>query len=461
MTTTVATPKITMISLDDIADHPNNPRFKLGDLDELASSIVEHGILQPLTVVQRLDAKKGETPWWLLMGHRRRSAAELAALPVVPCIVRSDLDTIPKQIETMLEENDHREDLTPVEEAAAYEQLLAFDYTPEQIARVTGKSEATVAGRLQLMKLSQSVRDKVHARELTLADAAALVEFSDDAKDLARAELYVGTGNWSWVREDIRRIRAGREKRPKVIAKLKDKGIRIVKPPAAWEYDTSAKIRPVTQLAQPDGTDYSKPATEHAGCEGHVAVVSDMGKITFGCDRPDIHPKRTRTTGHQPDPASEQLDKDLETASRLRVAFMRSLMEQQATEDLQRRLLVSTVVDLAREVFEYLDEEDFAAACGLLGITPPPDALVEEQYEAWKNALAADLATWQIPNLIGAMACLRVANCEFRLEYSTATWSWRHQDEDLVRYIDWLKNLGYEVSDVEREQLEPAEAVAS
>ncbi|MCU1679244.1 MAG: Chromosome partitioning protein ParB [Frankiales bacterium] len=456
--------RVTPIAPAEIDDHPNNPRFDIGDVSELAASVAEHGILQPLTVVQRIDPQPGQTPWWLLMGHRRRAAALVAELPMVPCIVRNDLDTIPKQIEAMLEENDHREDLTAIEEAAAYEQLLAFDYTPEQIARVTGRSQSTVVGRLQLLKLSERIRNKVHARELTLADALALVEFSDDAADLKRAELYVGSDQWKWVREDIRRRRAAKAKRPQVIAKLKDKGIKIVKPSVNWEYDTSAKVRPVSQLAKPDGTDYTKPATEHADCPGHVAVVSDMAVVTYGCNKPGTHPKRTRSTGHgQPDPAQEQLEQDLETASRLRVAFMTELA-QNLSEAQQRQVLAAEVAERLDGVLRYVDDEDLAFMCALVGIDPPAGELDDEKYETWLDNVLREITGWTVSRLVAVLAAVRVADAESGrgLRYAEV-WPWRRGDEKLRAYMEWLQDLGYELSDVERDQLAPppADAAAS
>lgn len=457
----IATPTVIDIDPADIGDHPHNPRFAVGDVSDLAASIAVHGVLQPLTVAAREKPKQGETPWVAIMGHRRRAAAVEAEQSTVPCLVRTDLDTTAKQLEAMLEENDHREDLTPVEEAAAYQQLVAFDYSQDDIARVTGRSVATIRGRLDLMKLSDRIRERVHGHELTLTDAAALVEFADNAADLKRAEEVIGTHQFPWVVADIRRVRAGRDERPKVLAKLKEKGVKVVVAPRNWEYGSDAKIRPVTQLAKPDGSDYTKPAKEHADCPGHVAVVSDLGKVTYGCAKPDTHPKRTRTSGYTPNPAQVKLEEDLETASRVRVGFMAGVLAGELSTSDQANILAHVVTRELTRILDDLTSEQLLLAADLLGLPAPSQEADRSQFEAFHKDVVASAAKASVPRLVGMLAAAKVLNDEFAYGDLTGPWAWKNQDDDLLAHMAWLQGLGYKLSDVERELLEPADEAAA
>ena len=123
-----------------LAPHPKNVRRDVGNVVDLANSISAQGIMQPLVVAPALAAD-GYT---IIAGHRRFAAAQLANLQALPCVIREDLDTEPKQLEAMLVENTQRADLTVVEEAAAYQSLLEFEgYTIKSVAKATGRSRTS------------------------------------------------------------------------------------------------------------------------------------------------------------------------------------------------------------------------------------------------------------------------------------------------------------------------------
>lgn len=161
--------------VDKIAPHPGNVREDLGDLDELALSIQEHGILQPLTVTEHpTDYEK----YLLLAGHRRLAAACLAGLTTVPVIVRHGLDyDDAEQLVVMLVENCQRRDLNPIERGEAYEALRARGITPVEIARRTGTPASTVAYHLRLLDLPEDECEQIRAgarsASRAMADAAA------------------------------------------------------------------------------------------------------------------------------------------------------------------------------------------------------------------------------------------------------------------------------------------------
>lgn len=173
---------IQMLTVDRIAPNPHQPRahFDETNLRELAVSIEEHGIIQPLIVTQMADQPQR---YWLVAGERRWRAAKLAGLDDVPVIVR---EASPQQLlEWALVENVQRSDLNPLEEAAAYQSLIQeFDLTQAEVADRVGKSRSTVANAVRLLQLPPRVQAALtdglisagHARTLLALPAAETME---------------------------------------------------------------------------------------------------------------------------------------------------------------------------------------------------------------------------------------------------------------------------------------------
>ena len=193
-----------VLAIDHIEPNPQQPRLAFDDaaLEELAASIVEVGVLQPV-VVRSVDENRYE----LIAGERRWRAAKRAGLNEVPAVVRS-----PDEQGTLTEaliENVQREDLRPLEEAAAYRQLLEdFELTHEDIGKRVGKSRATVTNALRLLQLPASIQGMLERGELVSGAARALLNVEDLAFAEHIANRAVAEG-WS-VRqvEDAVRIRA-------------------------------------------------------------------------------------------------------------------------------------------------------------------------------------------------------------------------------------------------------------
>lgn len=173
---------IQYIRVDKIYPHPDNPRKDLGDLTELADSIVTNGVLQNLTVVpwyavnnrreQTTDHESMADSYTAVIGHRRLAAAKLAGLEEVPCIISG---MSPKeQVATMLLENMQRNDLTIYEQAQGFQMLLDFGETMNGIAEQTGFSERTVRRRVKLLDLDQDKFKASVERGATLMDFAEL-----------------------------------------------------------------------------------------------------------------------------------------------------------------------------------------------------------------------------------------------------------------------------------------------
>jgi ParB family chromosome partitioning protein len=156
------------ISLDEIRPSPNNPRERLAEIDDLAKSIRESGLIQPI-VVQRVPGVDG---YQIIAGHRRFMAVQNLGWVTCPCVVRRDM--LPdEELLAMLVENGQRADLDPIEEARAFRRLMASGLTKADVARRVGRSPVTVSGRLTLLSLPQAEQERIRAGHLPVSRALA------------------------------------------------------------------------------------------------------------------------------------------------------------------------------------------------------------------------------------------------------------------------------------------------
>lgn len=169
---------LTELELDAIVRNPRQPRQHIdpAQLEELAASIRAHGVLQPL-VVRELGG--GQRRYELIAGERRWHASRLAGLTRVPAVVK---DVTPQAtLELALVENIQRADLSPLEEAIAYRQLIdEFGLTHETLAARLGKNRVTVTNTLRLLGLPESVKSSLASGEITEGHARALIALPDD-----------------------------------------------------------------------------------------------------------------------------------------------------------------------------------------------------------------------------------------------------------------------------------------
>ncbi len=179
--------------LTDIVTNPEQPRkmFAKLSIDELAASIEEKGILQPL-VVRHIGGGKYE----LIAGERRFRAATQLQMERVPVIVKDVRED--EVLELALIENIQRENLNPVEEAMAYRDLLSkFQYTQEELAKRLGKDRSSIANALRLLKLPDKIRDYLVGNTISMGHARALLGIDDRelqieiAKDVVEKKLSV------------------------------------------------------------------------------------------------------------------------------------------------------------------------------------------------------------------------------------------------------------------------------
>lgn len=230
------------VPIDRVVPNPGQPRrdFSQAALDDLAASIREKGILQPLIVREREGGL-----FEIVAGERRWRAAQLAQLHDVPVLVR-DLDDT-EVLEIAIIENIQRADLNAVEEALGYRQLMdRFGHTQERLAAALGKSRSHIANLLRLLQLPEEVQILLREGHLSAGHARALVTLPDP---VAVARRVVGEG--LSVRETERLAQASPGNKPRVPRKTMEKDADT----RALEQDLSAALGLRVDIAhQPDGS---------------------------------------------------------------------------------------------------------------------------------------------------------------------------------------------------------------
>ena len=191
------------IAIDEIDPNTAQPRrdFDKQALEQLADSIREAGVLSPILVVEN------GMRYRIVAGERRFRASRMAGLETVPCIVRSM--TNEQQMEAALIENLQRQDLNPIEEAAAIRSLMQeCGYTQEQAARRLGKSRPAIANALRLLNLPGAVTDLVVAGELSAGHARVLAGLDSEARQLELAHQCVLHGHSVRKLEELAKAKA-------------------------------------------------------------------------------------------------------------------------------------------------------------------------------------------------------------------------------------------------------------
>ena len=176
------------IPVDQITPNPYQPRktFNEASIEELARSVREHGIVQPLLVTRIGDRK-----YRLIAGERRFRAAQRAGLNKVPAVIK-EMARDSDALQIALIENIQREDLNPIEEANAYHQLHEeFGLTQEEISKQVGKERSTIANFLRLLKLPDGVKKLLASGQLSMGHARAILAVSSAKKQVQLAERVV------------------------------------------------------------------------------------------------------------------------------------------------------------------------------------------------------------------------------------------------------------------------------
>lgn len=217
---------IFLIEIEKIEPNPYQPRGEFPEeaLRELAQSIREHGVLQPILVAKReIDTPTGlEVRYQLIAGERRWRAARLAGLSQIPVVIRRGMLDERLKLELALIENVQREDLNPMEKARAFKRLMEeFNLIQREIAARIGKSRVHIANTIRLLSLPPDIQRAVSEGRITDGHARAILMAGDDS-DKQRAVFYAVTDEELTVREAENRARqvGGRQLQPRTRASM-------------------------------------------------------------------------------------------------------------------------------------------------------------------------------------------------------------------------------------------------
>jgi len=246
--------RIVYIDIDEIKPNPNQPRrtFNEAKLNELADSIRQNGVIQPLVVQKR------ENGYELVAGERRWRASRLASLERVPCIIR-EFDEKQNLIITIIE-NMQREDLDPIEEAAGLQQMIhKFGFTQEQISESLGKSRAYIANSVRLLKLPEAIQNMMREGKISAAHGRTLAGITDPDKQLRLAERIEAEGLSVRAVENLaKEIREQPNTLKKAPKKEKPTEIRIVEQELREGLGTKVEILPKRKGGKIEIEYYSK-----------------------------------------------------------------------------------------------------------------------------------------------------------------------------------------------------------
>ncbi|MFH0517431.1 ParB/RepB/Spo0J family partition protein [Streptomyces sp. M41] len=257
------------IPLDAITPNPRQPReiFDEDALQELVTSITEVGLLQPIVVRQL-----GPARYELIMGERRWRACREAGLEAIPAIVRATDDE--KLLLDALLENLHRAQLNPIEEAAAYDQLLKdFNCTHDQLADRIGRSRPQVSNTLRLLKLSPKVQNRVAAGVLSAGHARALLSVDDPEEQERLAYRVVAEGLSVRSVEEIVTLMGSR---PQKTQRSKGPRAGSVPSPALSDLATRLSDRFETRVKVELGQKKGKITVEFASPEDLERILSTL-----------------------------------------------------------------------------------------------------------------------------------------------------------------------------------------
>jgi ParB family transcriptional regulator, chromosome partitioning protein len=289
------------LEVDSISPNPHQPRvhFDEESLVELSASIAQIGVLQPILVRQVGDAFE------LIAGERRWRAARRAGLAVIPAVVRPTEDIA--SIEQALVENLHREDLTPLEEAAAYQQLVEdFEMTHEQVAVRVGKSRSAITNTLRLLGLPPVVQRLLADGRLSAGHARALLGTPDRLFQEQLAKIAADEG-WTvrGVEEAVRRGSIHPAEDQISEPAPEEPGTPDGGPGAGGgEQIDGAGISPRTRLRPPGLLELEELLAAHLSTRVGVNMGSKRGKVTIEfADLEDLERIYRRIIGDLEDPA--------------------------------------------------------------------------------------------------------------------------------------------------------------
>jgi len=226
--------------VDEISPNRLQPRSYFDDtkLEELVTSIEEHGVLQPVVV------QKADSGYELIAGERRWRASKKLGLKKIPAVIREVSDA--QSLEIAIIENIHRQDLNPIEEAEAYARLAnEFALTQEMVAKKVGKSRTAVANTLRLLKLSRNIKEDLISEKISMGHARALLGLENAKQmEILRKEIIKQDLTVRQTEGRVNKIKAVSVNKPGPLTTKKDIFIKDLEKDLARRLGTKVDISP-------------------------------------------------------------------------------------------------------------------------------------------------------------------------------------------------------------------------
>lgn len=453
-----------MLPISTLHPHPHNPRKELGDLTELADSIRAKGVFQNLTVVKghyiseaemaaisaeyqknpteklRSDINRGWLPteYTVIIGHRRRGAAEIAGLTHLPCVV-VDM-TQKEQLETMLLENMQREDLTPYEQAQGFQMMIDMGDTPEQIAEKTGFSKTTVRRRLKMAELDAATLREVSARQISMDDFDQLARI-EDIRVRNECLKNIGTANFPFeVQKRIKKQNIAKNLPwvKNAIRLLKAKKITYTQ----TYYGDFSQIGEDIQIDELKGENLNAP--DPGTKKLHYYLDEDSGRLRFYLEREKSAPVRRPQA--EIDTEKAQLEANEKCAElsalfhKLRSEFVKKLTYGSRN---QKEMLNGVIRAIITHGFHYVS----VSSTSLFAIIGE-----ERHWESGEEKRITDLLLTKpestYPGIIYAAFCDK-DNETYHTTYKKQ-WPRHSENSRLNALYSWLLSVGYIMSDEEK-----------
>jgi len=457
---TETAPTATLVHLDPntLHDHPSNVRDELGDLDELTASIRQIGILEPLTVVPTDDGHR------IVTGHRRKAAAIAAGLATVPCHVRPDLGADSDQVLAMLIENLRRHDLTELEEARGYQQLLDLGLSATKIAKATGTPRTRVRDALAVTK-SNTALTTATSHGLTLDQALVLTEFEDDddAIDTLTDTAIEDPDDLLHAASRIRQERERQAEYERLVAEHETAGLTILDQ-RPESYSSTALSVPRILDTLIDGDDQALDPDQHASCPGHAVWIEKATswhspRPSYACVDPQTYGHRNRYgAGGQnklPEDAKAERRQVIENNKAWRAAepvrrdYIRTLLNAGKVPKGTLRFVTAEIMADPAEIGRGPDD----LIAELTGITTEPtDTGLYRWGRTAGPALEAKASDARLPLvLLAQVAAAR--------EQSMDVHTWRQTTAVAeARWLTFLAGTGYPISAIEQTVIDNAGA---
>lgn len=432
-----AAQRFEMLPLTKLKPAPDNPRGDVGDVTEMAASMGELGVLEPFVTVQQ------NGHYLIVAGHRRYAAAKLAGLAEVPAIVRDLTDE--QRVQAMLIENLQRTDLTPLEEARAYQRLVdEFGVNQRALAAKVGRSQGHLSKRLSLLALPKDAMAALDSGGITIEEAQELARIKD-TKTAARVYKMRGQvygGLKRAVQDELEAIKKrdlvqaeidAREKIGQRAIAMKEERhgwtlpagiVRIAKNPDSWS--DALQVDPISHATEP--------------CHAVAIGATYDGKIRteLVCTDRKRHPKAKtgRERGSSRSSTSQSREaiehRELQKLRDGRRQIAATVAAQKLSTELHGELLLRTLIRSAHT-------EVLKVACRMVGCEPE-----NGNYRDYGKALVSYAGSAR------ARARVELAIAFATSEEQLSVWyDWSDENP----YFDLLELHGYEISAVERKKL--------